>query len=82
MQMGLAADAAQVLREQLAASGPDPKAELTLARALLLKNSSLDEKLRNTRRRPCCDSSSVLEKEKADEEASNRLHVVRENTSR
>jgi cytochrome c-type biogenesis protein CcmH/NrfG len=44
MQMGLAADAAQVLREQLAIGGPDPKTELTLARALLLKDSSLDEK--------------------------------------
>jgi predicted Zn-dependent protease len=35
MQMGLAADAAQVLSEQLAVGGPDAKTELTLARALL-----------------------------------------------
>jgi predicted O-linked N-acetylglucosamine transferase (SPINDLY family) len=33
-----------VLREQLTIGGPDPKTELTLARALLLKDSSLDEK--------------------------------------
>jgi Flp pilus assembly protein TadD len=44
MQMGLAADAAQLLREQLAVGGPDAKTELTLARALLLKDSSQDEK--------------------------------------
>ena len=44
MQMGLAADAAQILREQIAVSGPDPRAELTLVRALLLKDSSPDEK--------------------------------------
>jgi predicted Zn-dependent protease len=44
MQMGLAADAAQVLREQLAVGGPDAKTALTLARALLLKDSSQDEK--------------------------------------
>ncbi|MDQ2949235.1 MAG: tetratricopeptide repeat protein, partial [Acidobacteriota bacterium] len=44
MQMGLADDAAEILREQLAISGPDPKAELTLVRALLLKDSSPDEK--------------------------------------
>lgn len=40
MQLGLAADAAQVLRGQLAANGPNAKAELTLARALLLKSPS------------------------------------------
>lgn len=44
MQMGLAGDAAQILREQLAVSGPDPKTELTLVRALLLKDSAPDEK--------------------------------------
>jgi tetratricopeptide (TPR) repeat protein len=44
MQMGLAADAARVLREQLAGGGPDAKTELTLARALLLKDSSQEEK--------------------------------------
>jgi hypothetical protein len=42
--MGLAADAAQVLREQLAIGGPDAKTALTLARALLLKDSSQDIK--------------------------------------
>lgn len=40
MQMGLASDAAQILREQLAKSGPEPKAELTLARAILLAKPS------------------------------------------
>lgn len=40
MQMGLADDAAKLLREQLAVSGPEPKAELTLARALLLNEST------------------------------------------
>ncbi len=44
MQMGLAADAVRVLREQLALSGPDPKLGFTLAKALLLKESSPDEK--------------------------------------
>ena len=44
MQMGLANDAAEILREQLATSGPDPKTELTLVRALLLKDSSPEEK--------------------------------------
>jgi cytochrome c-type biogenesis protein CcmH/NrfG len=43
MQMGMAADAVTVLREQLAASGPDPRTELTLVRALLLKSPSAEE---------------------------------------
>lgn len=43
MQMGLAADAATLLREQLAASGRDPRTELTLVRALLLKGPSAEE---------------------------------------
>ena len=43
MQMGLSADAARLLREQLAQTGPDAKTELTLARALLLKNPSPTE---------------------------------------
>ncbi len=44
MQMGLASDAATLLREQLAASDRDPRTGLTLARALLLKNPSAEEK--------------------------------------
>ncbi|MFN7922125.1 MAG: tetratricopeptide repeat protein [Bryobacteraceae bacterium] len=43
MQMGLASDAVRVLREQLAAGGSDPRVELTLARALLLKTPSPEE---------------------------------------
>jgi predicted Zn-dependent protease len=43
MQMGLAADAAALLREQRAASGRDPRTELTLVRALLLKGPSAEE---------------------------------------
>src|SRR5439155_1491292 len=43
MQMGLAADAATLLRQQLAASGRDPRTELTLVRALLLKGPSAEE---------------------------------------
>lgn len=43
MQMGMPAEAAKLLREQLAEGGSDPKAELTLVRALLLKNPSTEE---------------------------------------
>jgi Tfp pilus assembly protein PilF len=43
MQMGLAADAATLLRGQLAANGRDPRTELTLVRALLLKGPSAEE---------------------------------------
>ena len=43
MQMGLASDAVRVLREQLAATGSDLETELTLARALLLNNRTLEE---------------------------------------
>ena len=42
MEMGLAAEAAKVLREQLAI-GRDSKSELTLARALLLKGPTKEE---------------------------------------
>lgn len=38
MQMGLAAEAEKVLREELQKSGGDPKVELTLARAMLLQS--------------------------------------------
>lgn len=43
MQMGLAVDAVTLLREQLAASGRDPRTELTLVRALLLKSPTVEE---------------------------------------
>ena len=43
MQMGLATDAVALLREQLAASGRNPRTELTLVRALLLKSPSVEE---------------------------------------
>ena len=43
IQMGLAVEAEGVLREQMAKFGPDPKSELTLARAILLKRSSAAE---------------------------------------
>ncbi len=43
MQMGLATDAVTLLREQLAASGRDPRTELTLVRALLLKSPTAEE---------------------------------------
>ena len=44
MQMGLAADAVTMLRDQLAATGRDPRTELTLVRALLLKSPSAPER--------------------------------------
>ena len=40
MQMGRAADAERVLREQLTAKGADPRTEFTLVRALLLKGAT------------------------------------------
>ncbi len=43
MEMGLASEAAKVLREQLATNGSDLKSELTLARALLLKGPNTEE---------------------------------------
>ncbi len=43
MQLGRAADAERMLREQLATHGADPRTELTLVRALLLKGPSPDE---------------------------------------
>jgi tetratricopeptide (TPR) repeat protein len=44
MQMGLAADAVTLLRQQLASNGRDPRTELTLARALVLKSPSAEER--------------------------------------
>lgn len=44
MQMGQATDAERMLREQIATQGADPRTELTLVRALLLKGPSLEEK--------------------------------------
>ena len=44
MQMGRAADAERMLREQIATNGADPRTELTLVRALLLKGPSPEEK--------------------------------------
>jgi tetratricopeptide (TPR) repeat protein len=49
MQMGLAADAVTILREQLAESGRDPRTELTLVRALLMKGPSAEENLEAVR---------------------------------
>jgi Flp pilus assembly protein TadD len=40
MQLGLSADAVNVLREQIAFNGRDPKTDLTLARALLMNSPS------------------------------------------